>query len=359
MRNSFSSPHSKSRPIGSPPTPTPHLFVGSPASQRHTAFDVADILEQGLAREYTSACLRVPSYGKKLRQCYVVRSDDRKKFCLYLEEDDSFQLQACIEDNKDIYFSLYHPDEEPAHKSYCAVLRQVGERQFHLFSRDCEGCDQRWYSCGCPEREIDRQELAFISHSMRHYDEISLNYMDIVIPSITPDGSRVVWCPRNCPNTSLSRIKPPVSAASTPNVGSTPRSSNFSTTKSNFYPGSGSAPSSGTSTPTTSLATTAPSSLPTIPSYMPSGSSSNRDDVLFIRSKIPQWNDRLESLVLDFRGRVTQGSAKNFQLCMDSRPDRVILQYGKCGDEKFILDYRYPLSMLQAFAVAMSSWKWI
>lgn len=74
-----------------------------------------------------------------------------------------------------------------------------------------------------------------------------------------------------------------------------------------------------------------------------------------LKSKKAAWDSRLKSYVLDFHGRASQASVKNFQLVRESQPDVVIMQFGKLSEEKFILDFRHPLSALQAFGIALSS----
>jgi len=67
---------------------------------------------------------------------------------------------------------------------------------------------------------------------------------------------------------------------------------------------------------------------------------------------------------LNFQGRVTVASVKNFQLVAATEPAqsvsqsdqvKVILQFGKVGKDFFTMDYRYPLSAFQAFAICLSS----
>jgi hypothetical protein len=57
-------------------------------------------------------------------------------------------------------------------------------------------------------------------------------------------------------------------------------------------------------------------------------------------------------------------SVKNFQLVAAVEPshnvsaaeqEKVILQFGKIGKDIFTMDYRYPLSAFQAFAICLSS----
>mmetsp|Transcript_160184 Transcript_160184/g.292523 ORF Transcript_160184/g.292523 Transcript_160184/m.292523 type:complete len:366 (-) Transcript_160184:38-1135(-) len=72
----------------------------------------------------------------------------------------------------------------------------------------------------------------------------------------------------------------------------------------------------------------------------------------------PSWHEEVESLVLDFVGRDIVSSAKNFQLQLQQKPGHIICQYGKMGSSTFALDCRYPLSLVQAFAAAMTTVFW-
>lgn len=94
---------------------------------------------------------------------------------------------------------------------------------------------------------------------------------------------------------------------------------------------------------------------------------------LILRNKAPRWHDQLQCWCLNFRGRVTVASVKNFQLIAATQPttvavpstpsqptpppehDKIILQFGKVEKDVFTMDYRYPLSAFQAFAICLSS----
>ncbi|XP_052201477.1 tubby-like F-box protein 5 isoform X2 [Diospyros lotus] len=87
-------------------------------------------------------------------------------------------------------------------------------------------------------------------------------------------------------------------------------------------------------------------------------------DPLILRNKAPRWHEQLQCWCLNFRGRVTVASVKNFQLVASVDPsenvpateqERVILQFGKIGKDIFTMDYCYPLSAFQAFAICLSS----
>jgi len=87
-------------------------------------------------------------------------------------------------------------------------------------------------------------------------------------------------------------------------------------------------------------------------------------DPLILKNKAPRWHEQLQCWCLNFRGRVTVASVKNFQLVAAVEPhhdipvaeqEKVILQFGKIGKDIFTMDYRYPLSAFQAFAISLSS----
>ncbi|GBF90909.1 hypothetical protein Rsub_03764 [Raphidocelis subcapitata] len=78
--------------------------------------------------------------------------------------------------------------------------------------------------------------------------------------------------------------------------------------------------------------------------------------LLVLRNRTPRWNEAMRAFCLNFGGRVTVASVKNFQLSPDDEPGTpVLLQFGKIGEETFTCDFRWPLTALQAFAICLSS----
>jgi tubby-related protein 1 len=77
-------------------------------------------------------------------------------------------------------------------------------------------------------------------------------------------------------------------------------------------------------------------------------------DKLYILENMPSsWNDETGTSMLNFNGQVTMASVKNFQLCTND--EQHIMQFGRTGNDEFCLDVRWPMSLFQAFAVALSS----
>ena len=120
--------------------------------------------------------------------------------------------------------------------------------------------------------------------------------------------------------------------------------------------------------------------------------------MVVMRNKPPKWNDQLGAYCLNFNGRVTHASVKNFQLVTEDDQDHVILQFGKVcsarsgarwpleratvvlqsmprpmhasvldcvcvrpcrsvqvGKDTFTMDYAYPICALQAFSMCLTS----
>jgi len=74
-----------------------------------------------------------------------------------------------------------------------------------------------------------------------------------------------------------------------------------------------------------------------------------------LRNKAPRWHDEFRCWCLDFGGRVTTASVKNFQL-VGPGEGVVVMQFGRTSDtDTFVMDYQWPLSAVQAFAVALSA----
>ncbi|XP_036044701.1 tubby protein homolog isoform X1 [Onychomys torridus] len=81
----------------------------------------------------------------------------------------------------------------------------------------------------------------------------------------------------------------------------------------------------------------------------------NTEAIIELQNKTPVWNDDTQSYVLNFHGRVTQASVKNFQIIHGNDPDYIVMQFGRVAEDVFTMDYNYPLCALQAFAIALSS----
>eukprot|EP01040_Poterioochromonas_malhamensis_P005316 gene5316-5701_t len=81
----------------------------------------------------------------------------------------------------------------------------------------------------------------------------------------------------------------------------------------------------------------------------------NFNGLLLLKNRPPQWNNQLNCYVLNFKGRVSMASVKNFQLVRPGHENDVILQFGKVGSDFFVMDMKHPITPLQAFCLSLSS----
>lgn len=95
-----------------------------------------------------------------------------------------------------------------------------------------------------------------------------------------------------------------------------------------------------------------------------------------LSNRLPVWNTRLKSLCLKFEGgRVLSSSKKNFlakcctaegangkgggKLLKSDLIGHTCIQFGKVRFRRFNLDYKSPVSPVQAFACALSMFRWL
>ena len=79
------------------------------------------------------------------------------------------------------------------------------------------------------------------------------------------------------------------------------------------------------------------------------------EDMIVYQNKSPAWNEQLGAFCLNFNGRVTEASVKNFQLVETDESDDIVCQFGKVNDSEFTMDFKWPMSAIQAFAVCLTS----
>nr|DAD33449.1 TPA_asm: hypothetical protein HUJ06_012300 [Nelumbo nucifera] len=72
-----------------------------------------------------------------------------------------------------------------------------------------------------------------------------------------------------------------------------------------------------------------------------------KEGSLVLKNKAPRWHEQLQCWCLNFRGRVTVASVKNFQLVAapengsaGQEHEKVLLQFGKVGKDLFTMDYQ-------------------
>lgn len=262
----------------------------------YDALEHADFLEKGLSREIVTEFVTPVFSTDTLRRFNVLVSEDLSEFRL-LSETYVFKLLARVRlqaGRVDIF--QYDPNDDGGHYDPCrpafTLVFNSTRTDWRLLQERCENCQF------CPKHVScscqGKPQVAAVRHFKKSLGGGRTNCMEVTIPGLRCDGSPVLCCPR-LKNSILS----PASNLSNDN-------------------------------------------------------SAKEKQVLSTRC--PTWNEEFQCLVLDFAGRSVTPSPYNFQLAaqMETSND-IVCQYGKIGKDMFSLDFKQPLSMVQAFGIALST----
>jgi len=254
------------------------------------AYDIADEVESGCARETAVDYMAPLKKSSKLHKFDVFRSGDRKEYKLY-SKDKSFLMCAQVNFEKNVVdFFLYQPGTDLFDETdpYFTMTFSNEKKSWMLKKCSCE-CSAVGYAY--TNQCCEAQEVASIEHYQEAVGEGLFNILQAQIPAVNASGRGDLWCTKKLP--SLSKLV----------------------------------------------------------------NGKTHERAVAIENKRPSWHEQAASLVLEFKGRTIAPSAKNFQLCLPDN-DEVICQFGKLGPQMFALDVRFPLSIVQAFAMAVSTMFW-
>jgi len=263
------------------------------------SFDLADVMEAGLAQELTTTFTTAPPQGKAASRLVVERSTDRRQHLL--KNTDSEALLLAMRDEEDhAVINFYVPTGGDPPVALGPAFQLAAEddelRTWTLTTDRCECCEflpTPRACCSGAGRQKCRRELARIYQTREDFGSCSMITMEVELPVLRPDNTPSLWCGR--------------------------------------------------------------------------AGGSEGQEMLLLESRRPRWNSRLKSLVLDFHGRCSKASVQNFQLDLATgeggdedcpKLGEPEILFGKTGPNSFALDYKHPLGMAQAFAIALSTNLW-
>lgn len=250
------------------------------------AFDIADSMEKGFARELVSDFTRPLRQSQSLWRFCVKRSEDRLQYRLYCEAGEFLLYAKVSNDFRHVDFFLYDPREREnelydPEKPAFTMTTDAKRTEWKIMQARSDEC---WYSPKALQRSVSsKREVLCVRHTRRPVGSGISNCMEVFLPTACDEASPEAWGA--------------------------------------------------------------------------DGGARNEEQMLI--TKMPVWNDEVESLVLDFKGRSVQPSAKNFQLATAERPKEVVCQYAKIGPNSFGLDFRYPMTVIQAFGSALTTLLWV
>lgn len=261
--------------------------------------EVADCLEQGMAREILTEFAHPLRKANKLFKFRIERSGDRCCYHLRTDRGKFLMFARASVDARRVDFYTYDPQSPSkspslydAAKPAFTMTFSEDQTEWSLTQQRCESCQRRHVPEHLSCTALGKQQLAFVRHTSRRTCDGKFNSMDVQIPGFSPDGRSEVWCPVLGDRGSLAAASAPAAGAER------------------------------------------------------------------LVTRFPEWNEEVKSLVLDFKSRAALPSARNFQLAHESSPKSTICQYVKIGPDSFGLDFRHPLSAVQAFGISMTTLVW-
>jgi hypothetical protein len=268
--------------------------VAKTESDEERAFELADSVEKGLARENVCPFMKPLTRSNRLRRFNIIRSDDKLQYRLFAKDGGFIMYARMLLERRRVEFFMYDPRADlfdPARPAFTMQFSR-DQMEWRLLREGCECSDlsPKRRACSC----TGKQQVLFVRHHQTAEGDGVANGMEVHIPGMNSDGSQVVWC-----------------------------SSNGRGDLGDDDVGCG-------------------------------------DEAMVQRfvARQPEWDGELGSLVLDFKGREIVSSAKNFQITLAQKKKHVVCQHGKIGDNRFGLDFKHPLSIVQAFGVSLTTLFW-
>jgi len=204
---------------------------------------------------------------------------------MYLEGNARrFLLSAKSFDVGKYYISPYEGFPNIDTKPKCGYVARVERQRDSSFivSLDyCHLCDQKLGQFCCGRSKTEREVIARVSHTVRRYRKVNMEFrcITVTIPTISRSGTRKVWCPR-----SFRKVNP---------------------------------------------------SLPNSADVVEALSCTPKMGMRLV-SKLPEWNEEANNLVVRFQGsgRILVASAKNFLLYEEKKsgPDLAELSMSHLDD---------------------------
>jgi len=164
------------------------------------SFDLADVMEAGLARELTTSFTTAPPEGKAASRLVVERSTDRTQHLLKSADDEALLLAVCDEEDHAV-INFYVPTGGDPPVALGPAFRLAAEddelRTWTLTTDRCECCEFLPAPRGCcspGDRRGCRRELARIYHTREDFGQCSMISMEVELPALQPDNSPSLWC---------------------------------------------------------------------------------------------------------------------------------------------------------------------
>jgi len=319
------------------------------------AFDVADDLEKGFVADeqiLASSVRTIAQNGDNFRRCSIL-SEGSTEFHLIAENLDVLLIaRRRSGDRFELYFGNQEEQQAPSpsaspgatpspqgrRRPAFVLSRNDASDEWTLVQSRCECCVNRPRHLTC-EYFGKGQQLAILRHSLRDLPQGKgkVHHLAIHVPPLIGGTQSAIWCPA-WTGKDLGR------GSATP---TRKNSEPLSPCKSGI---SGQSPISSSRTLTPTVRSSV--SFELLPE--------EQDKALQLFTRLPIWDPEVECLVLNFVNRKPfRCTPRNFMVADGTgQGDRVIFQHCQMSEQSWCLDFRHPLSVVQAFAIALCSADW-
>lgn len=279
------------------------------------SFELADVMEEGLAREVTTSYIAPRPNDDEETRLVVERSEDRMMYVLKSEQDEPVLLAKVSKSTGgvDMYIPTGGDPPLALGPAFTLARTEDSEKAWVLTSNRCECCQYLSPNKGVDCCRVCKRDLMYVRQAPEELRGCLVMDVKVDMPALRPDGTPEVWCHR------LRASGLPESAYAVPAPGA-------------------------------------------------AAAAAGEARGIRLVSRKPRWSPKLKSLVQDFYGRCACASAKNLQMeVQDSQMQgrskhktlaKPHLLHGKLGENTFVLHYKHPLGMAQAFAIALTTKDW-
>jgi hypothetical protein len=298
-----------------------------------TSFDLADAMELGMASEATDSFMAPMRKDELENRLLIECAEDAARYVLTTEKSEPLLVAQVSKNTGNINMYIPTGGDPPkcADPAFTMSPANAHQREWVLTCNRCECCEYLPPSRLRCSKAACRRTLGHIRSKCIMTNGCKMMHMEVDVPALRDDGTPEIWCNRK--EKELERSPRPSATSSTSSADSSPRSSG----------------------PSAGIAMSSPAGR--------AASAHLAGGKLLLESRQPRWSPKLKSLILDFFGRCDLASTRNFQLQLATLSDQAgrrkpELLHGKVGDNTYVLDYRYPLGMAQAFAIALATKDW-
>jgi len=334
-------------------------------------------LESGFAHELMIDECYLPAHkSRQWIRCFITLSG--KDFRLYLENRRRFLLSAVQVDNDNFLISMnedFPLRKDPAtgeYPGYSASVCRLKDKTFIVSLNYCHLCDQKLGRMDCGRGPNNREVIAKVTHSIRRFKVTNAD-MRCIFASFPYLGSvprhiseRNIWCPR-----AIRKVAPalPMDADIMKGVEVHPNKVTCVNKLPEWNPDLGSLVLKFQGNRV--LSSSSKNFLlyeerklknpPPASTNLRRGRSHTGSNASLSESRGEDESTAMDSEVsVDF-SHLSQATDDSSSRIFDQdtsigiSADHALLQFGKATENRFILDFKYPLSPLQAFGIAICS----